>query len=99
MAEFLDVDPRTLRLPESRLEGADPAKLARQLSRHGKSVQGMPPIWVTRGADGELMIVDGVTRATRAAKFLPGQTVRVEVTDEQPNRDMSTLPKVEDKLP
>ena len=98
MAEFLDVDPRTLRLPTPRWAGADPVKLTRQISRFGKSTQGMPPIWVLRGANGELMIIDGVTRATRVAKFLPGRTVRVEVTDEQLNMDYSSYPTVEDKL-
>jgi hypothetical protein len=32
-----------------------------------------------RGSDGELIIYDGVTRATRLAKLIPGQTVPVEV--------------------
>ncbi len=99
MAELLDVDPRTLRLPETRLDGADPTKFARQLSRFGKSSQGMPPIFVLRGANGELMILDGVTRATRIAKFVPGQAVRVEVIDEDPGRDVSSYPTVADKLP
>jgi len=34
---------------------------------------------VYRAIDGELVIYDGVTRATRVAKLLPGQTVPVEV--------------------
>ena len=63
--EFLDVDPRSLRLPAARLGGADPVKLQRQISRHGTSTAGMPPLLVSRGTDGELAIVDGVTRATR----------------------------------
>ena len=95
---FLDVDPRTLHLPSSRLTGADPVKLQRQIARHGLSTQGMPPLEVYRGTDGKLMVYDGVTRATRVAKFLPGQTVRVEVID-----DLSTpvghFPTVGDKLP
>lgn len=95
---FLDVDPRTLHLPTSWLSGADPIKLHRQIVRHGMSAQGMPPIEVYRGADGELMIYDGVTRATRIAKRLPGLQVRVEVID-----DLSTpvghLPTVGEKLP
>jgi len=60
---FLDVDPRTLHLPSSRLAGADPMKLQRQIARHGSSIQGMPPVEVYRGSDGQLMIFDGVTRA------------------------------------
>lgn len=95
---FLDIDPRTLHVPSSRLSGADPMKLQRQIARFGKSKQGMPTLEVYRGADGQLMISDGVTRATRIAKLLPGDTVRVEIID-----DMSTpvghLPTVEDTLP
>ena len=99
MAEFLDVDPRTLRLPTSRRQGANPAKFARQLSRFGKSTTGMPPPEVVRGAGGELMVMDGVTRATRVARFLPGQTVRVEVTHDYPNWDFSALLTIGDVLP
>lgn len=96
--EFLDVDPRTLRLPPSRLDGADPGKLQRQIARHGQSMQGMPPVLVYRGSDGALMITDGVTRATRAAKLCPGMVVRVEVLGDLPRR-FGALPTVEEKLP
>ncbi len=96
--EFLDVDPRLLHLPSSRLEGADPAKLQRQLARHGRSLQGMPPVLVYRGSDGTLMITDGVTRATRAAKLCPGIPVPVEVLGDVP-RPFGALPTVEEKLP
>ncbi|MBW3597684.1 MAG: hypothetical protein KY475_10450 [Planctomycetes bacterium] len=44
----------------------------------------MPPLLVSRGADGELVINDGVTRATRVAKLLPGALVTVEVIDDLP---------------
>ena len=99
---FLDVDPRTLRLPPSRLSGADPIKLTRHLSQFGTSVAGMPPLEVLRGAGGELMILSGVTRATRAtrvAKFLPGTLVRVEVVTDRPGLDLTQFPKIEDRLP
>lgn len=96
--EFLVVDPRTLHLPPSRLDGADPVKLQRQIARHGQSLQGMPPVLVYRGSDGVLMITDGVTRATRAAKFCPGIAVPVEVLGELP-RAFGALPTVEEKLP
>jgi hypothetical protein len=66
--EFLQVDPASLHLPGSRRDGADPIKLQRQLAKHGTSIEGMPPPDVKRGSDGELVIYDGVTRATRAAK-------------------------------
>lgn len=81
---FLDVDPRTLRVPGSRRSGADPFKLQRQIARFGQSTGGMPPLEVSRGTDGELMINDGVTRATRMAMLLPGTKVRVEVIDDLP---------------
>lgn len=81
---FLDVDPRTLRVPGSRRSGADPFKLHRQIAQFGSSVQGMPAIEVSRGMDGELVINNGMTRATRIAKLSPGTTVRVEVIDDLP---------------
>src|SRR5882672_6344788 len=95
---FVDVDPRSLHLPSSRIAGADPLKLQRQIARFGISIQGMPPLEVYRGTDGELMVYDGVTRATRVARFLPGQRIRVEIMD-----DLSTpvgqFPTVGDMLP
>jgi hypothetical protein len=94
----IDVDPRTLRLPPSRMDGADPAKLQRQIARHGLSTDAMPPLVVFRCADGDLVIYDGVTRATRVAKFLPGRTVPVNVigTLKGPCRQ---YPTVGDRLP
>ena len=58
----------------------------------------LPPVLVYRGGDGRLMITDGVTRATRAAKLCPGQSVPVEVLGNEP-RPFGSLPTVEDKLP
>ena len=81
---FLDVDPRTLRLPTSRRSGADPYKLQRQIAQFGTSTRGMFPLEVSRGSDGELVINSGLTRATRVAKLLPGTLVRVEVIDDLP---------------
>ncbi len=78
MPQYRDVDPAELRTPPSR-PVADPGKFARQLSRYGRSVAGMPPIQVLESTDGLLVISDGVTRATRAAKLLPGQPVRVVI--------------------
>src|SRR5437773_1492669 len=95
---FLDVDPRGLHLPTTRLSGADPAKLQRQIARFGKSTQGLPPLEVYRGTDGGLIIYDGVTRATRVAKLLPGTSVRVEVIDDM-RTPAAHLPTVGDKLP
>jgi hypothetical protein len=96
--EFRDVDPRTLRLPPSRPDGADPAKLQRQIATHGRSLQGMLPVLVYRGSDGVLVISDGVTRATRAAKLCPGMTVPGEMLGDLP-RAFGALPTVEEKLP
>ncbi len=82
--EFLDVNPATLHVPGSRRSGADPYKLQRQIAKHGMSIVGMPPIEVSRGTDGELVINNGVTRATRVARYLPGILVPVEVIDTLP---------------
>jgi hypothetical protein len=98
MPDFRDVDPRELRLPSSRQCGADAAKLQRQIALHGKSTAGMPPIWVREGSDGFLLILDGVTRATRIAKMLPGHLVRVEVVSKS-LRPFGQLPRIGDMLP
>jgi len=98
MAEFRDVDPRTLHLPPSRAGGADPFKLQRQIAPYGDENTGMPAIVVYAGSDGALMIFDGVTRATRIAKLRPGTQVRVEVIGDLPSR-CGGLPTVGEKLP
>jgi len=95
---YLDVDPRSLRLPTSRLNGADPAKLQRQIAQHGIRTTGMPPLLVSRGNDGALQIVDGVTQATRVAKLIPGRLVRVEIIDDVPIA-VAAFPTVGEKLP
>ncbi|HEX5104924.1 MAG TPA: hypothetical protein VFV87_13985 [Pirellulaceae bacterium] len=78
-ADYRQVDPAELRLPSSRAAGADPYKLQRQIAKHGTSIVGMPALLAYEGSDGVLELVDGVTRATRVAKLLPGTKVRVEV--------------------
>ncbi|HYH63859.1 MAG TPA: hypothetical protein VD866_04105 [Urbifossiella sp.] len=95
---FFDVDPATLRLPRERIDGADPGKLQRQIARHGRSLAGMPPVYVYRGSDGELMLADGVTRATRAAKLCPGVPVPAELLGVLPY-PVGLLPTVKEKLP
>ncbi|MBY0522653.1 MAG: hypothetical protein K2R98_04620 [Gemmataceae bacterium] len=95
--EFLEIDPATLHLPGSRRDGADPMKLQRQVARHGTSILGMPPPEVKRGSDGKLVIYDGVTRASRVAKYLPGTSITVEVTG-QLQGPVGGLPTVGDKL-
>jgi hypothetical protein len=99
MAEILLVDPAELFLPPSRHQGADPGKLARQIAKHGLSLDGMPPLQVIRGKDGHLRINDGVTRATRAAKFRPGEMVPVEVIQTIPKLDVTRMPRVKEMLP
>jgi hypothetical protein len=93
----LQVDPASLHLPGSRSDGADPTTLHRQFRKHGLSIEGMPPLDVKRGSDGELVIYDGVTRATRVAKYLPGTAITVEVTGELKS-PVGSLPRVGDKL-
>lgn len=95
--EFLQVDPASLHLPPTRRHGADPVKLQRQWAKFGTSIDGMPPPEVKRGSDGELVIFDGVTRATRVARYLPGTSITVEVTGHLTS-PVGGLPKVGDKL-
>ncbi len=94
---FLEVDPRTLRLPPSRQEGADPDKLQRQVIRFGASTSGMPPPFVFRDPAGELVIWEGVTRATRIAKKAPGTKIKVEVVQEV-KVDLRRLPTLQERL-
>jgi hypothetical protein len=95
--EFLQVDPATLHLPSSRRDGADPIKLLRQFSKYGKSIDSMPVPEVKRGSDRELVIFDGVTRATRVAKYLPGTMMTVEVTGDL-SRPVGGLPTIGEKI-
>jgi hypothetical protein len=99
MPEFIDVDPAELYLPPSRAQGADPGKLARQIAKHGNLLDGIPPLQLVRGKDGNLRINDGVTRATRAAKLRPGILIPAEVIQDLPNLDVTRMPKVKDALP
>jgi hypothetical protein len=99
MPEFIDVDPGELHLPPSRAQGADPGKLARQIAKHGNSLDGMPPLQLVRGKDGYLRLNDGVTRATHAAKLRPGALVPAEVIQDLPRLDVTRMSKVKDCLP
>ena len=53
---------------------------------------------VSRGADGEFVVNNGVTRATRIAKLLPGVPVRVEVIDDLPI-PVGSFPSIGDLIP
>lgn len=96
--QFLDVDPRTLHVPPSRRSGADPFKLHRQIALFGSSTAGMPAPWVYHGLDGELMLFNRVTRATRIAKLAPGTLIRVEVVGDIA-APVGSLPTIGDCLP
>ncbi len=96
--QLLDVDPRSLHVPPSRLAGADPYKLHRQIARFGSGMGGMPAPWVFRGSDGELLLYNGVTRATRIAKLAPGTLIRVEVVGSLA-APVGHLPTIGDLLP
>ncbi|HEX7377505.1 MAG TPA: hypothetical protein VF278_10350 [Pirellulales bacterium] len=93
MANLRDVDPAELRVPPSRAQGADPAKLARQIALFGDSIAGMPPPWVYEGADGVLVLYNGVV-----AKLAPGTMICVEIIGKLP-RAFSSEPKIGDLLP
>lgn len=98
MPDYRDVDPRELRLPPSRKQGADPGRLQRQISLFGRSSDGMPPPWVYEGTDGVLLVYNGVTRATRIAKLSPGTLIPVEVIGQLP-RAFGGYPRIGDALP
>ncbi len=97
--EIVEVDPSNLYLPTQRRDGADPLKLARQIAKYGKAIDGMPPLLLVRGKDGHLRINDRVTRATRVAKLLPGTLIKGEIIHDRPNLDVTKEPTVAEKLP
>lgn len=99
MQRFRVIEPGDLRLPPSRQYGPDPVKYQRQVRRFGSSLHGMPPIEVTEGMDEQLMISNGVTRATRAFRLAAGQSVPVEVIDFRPKANLSRLKRVRDLPP
>jgi hypothetical protein len=97
-SEIRYVDPRELRVPASRPNGADPIKLARQISLFGSSAAGMPPLYAYEGLDGYLLVYNGITRATRIAKLSPNTLVPVEVGGRLARR-FKTDPSIADFLP
>jgi hypothetical protein len=80
------------------MSGADPRKLQRQIATYGRLTIGIPRIFVLRASDGEFVIYEGVPRATRVAKPLPGANVEVEVIGSLASAG-SLLPTVGDRLP
>lgn len=95
--DFRDVNPSELRLPPSRASGADPERLLRQIAQFGTSTAGMPPLVVYEASDDVLVVYNGVTRATRVAKLLPGTKVTVEVIGRL-NRAYANSPKIGDRV-
>ena len=95
----IQVDPGELHVPPSRPQGADPGKLARQIAKYGNTIAGIPPLEIVRGKDGHYRINDGVTRATRVAKLLPGQMLPAVVIHDLPKLDVTRLPKIKELLP
>jgi hypothetical protein len=98
MPDIRDIDPRELRVPPSRRQGADPGKLQRQISLFGRSADGMSPPWAYEGTDGVLMLHNRVTRATRIAKLALGTLIPVEVIGKLP-KAFAGEPKIGDLLP
>ena len=70
-----------------------------QEMEYGASTEDMPPIEVITGMGDEMIIFNGVTRATRAYQYHPEEPILVEVTDNLPHIDMSryqTIKEVHD---
>lgn len=93
------VDPGDLRLSTGRQEGAKRSKYLQQVRQFGAAILDMPPIEVTAGRNGELMINDGVTRATRCHYLAPSKLVPVDVIDVRLFADFSRLLRVRDVPP
>lgn len=71
------IDPRKLLVPSNM--GADPYKLQKQIAKYGNSIVGMPLLVGYETLDGFILLFDGITRATRVAKLLPGRAVQVQI--------------------
>ena len=83
-----------LRMPPDR-ETVDPMRLIDERHRFGSDVTGMPPLLLHRGKGGQLMIVQGVTRATRVHYDAPaGTLVPAVVIEEDPGHDVSGRPRI-----
>lgn len=90
--------PGGLHCPPERSDGADPMKLQDQFNEFGFAVTDMPPIEVTLGMDGEMMINNGMTRATRCCIVNSEQTVAVEIIEARPEWDFRRLPTIAESL-
>ena len=92
------VQPGGLRCPPERADGADPMKLQDQFNEHGMDTSGMPPLQVIEGKNGQVVIYDGVTRATRSFLVEPTALVPILVTAVYPDWDLSRHPTIEETL-
>ena len=92
------VKPGDLRVSLMREDGADPMKLQDQFNEFGFSVTDMPPIEVTLGQDDEMMINNGMTRATRCCIINSEQAVPVEIIEVRREWDLSRLPTIAETL-
>ncbi len=99
MGQLRQVEPGDLHLPPGRQSGAVLWRYQKQKAAFGSATKGMPPLEVTEGRGGALMINNGVTRATRIHYLAPGQLVTVEITEVRAKADFSRLRKVRDVPP
>ena len=86
-------------MPPGRQDGAVPSRYLRQVNAYGGNTTGMLPIEVTEGRAGEMMINNGVTRATRIHYQAPGKLVTVEIAEVKPNANFTRLLRVRDVPP
>ena len=98
MPDIRYVNPGILRLPPEREGGADNFKLTSQCYDFGDSTEDMPPVLAIEGANGELQLYDGVTRATRAYMTNIYRDITVEVTGVLAEWDFSTCPTIADTV-
>ena len=76
--EFLDVDPRVLRLPGSRLGGADPYKLRRRIASMAPAGSAYRRPWSIEARTAH-RVQRQRHRKTQIAKLTTGETIRVEI--------------------
>ncbi len=60
-------------MPPSRRQGADPAKLQRQIALFGRSAVGMPPPWVYEASDGVLVLYKVSRERLVSPSWLPAR--------------------------
>ena len=93
MEQVIDVDPCGLRMPHSKPH-VDVTRLVQHLAKHGSSVEGMPPVWLSEDPQGLYVLVNGVTRATRACLFTVRGTLIPAVVIDRVRRSLTLEPTV-----